>query len=154
MFSAQQVVLTRGADTLTFQKKAGTGENPVDTWTVTGPGAAATREVKSGLMEEALNKLTGLRARTFDAALPATGTAPIMTVRAQFDGGKTEEASFARAGDDALVVRPDEAGAMRLDITAVEETLQAFDTVLAPPAPATPAPAAPPPAAAPPEKKP
>ena len=154
VFSAQQVVLTRGADTLTFQKKAGTGENPVDTWTVTGPGAAATREVKSGLMEEALNKLTGLRARTFDAALPATGTAPIMTVRAQFDGGKTEEASFARAGDDALVVRPDEAGAMRLDITAVEETLQAFDTVLAPPAPATPAPAAPPAAAAPPEKKP
>lgn len=151
-FSAQQIVLTRGADTLTFQKKAGTGENPVDTWTVTGPGAAATREVKSGLMEEALNKLTGLRARTFDATLPATGTAPIMKVTTQFDEGKTEEASFARAGDDALVVRPDEAGAMRLDMAAIEETLQAFDTVLAPPAP-PPAPVTQP-AAAPPEKKP
>ncbi len=43
---------------------------------------------------------------------------------------------------------------MRLDITAIEEALQAFDTVLAPPAPATPAPATPPAAAAPPEKKP
>ena len=125
----------------------------MDTWTVTGPGAAATREVKSGLMEEALNKLTGLRARTFDATLPATGTAPIMKVTTQFDEGKTEEASFARAGDDALAVRPDEAGAMRLDMAAIEETLQAFDTVLAPPPPATPAPVTQP-AAPPPEKKP
>ena len=152
-FSAQQLVLTRGAETITFQKKAGAGENPVDTWTVTGPGAAAAREVKTGLMEEALNKLTGLRARTFDAAPPAAGTTPIMKVSAQFDEGKKEDASFARAGDDALVVRADEAGAMRLDIAAVEEALKAFDAVLAPPAPPA-APVPPPAAGAPPEKKP
>ena len=152
-FSAQQLVLTRGAETITFQKKAGAGENPVDTWTVTGPGAAAAREVKTGLMEEALNKLTGLRARTFDAAPPAAGTTPIMKVSAQFDEGKKEDASFARAGDDALVVRADEAGAMRLDIAAVEEALKAFDAVLAQPAPPA-APVPPPAAGAPPEKKP
>ena len=69
------------------------------------------------------------------------------SVSAQFDEGKKEDASFVRAGDDALVVRADEAGAMRLDIAAVEDALKAFDTVLAPPAP--PAPTPPPP-----EKKP
>ncbi len=150
-FSATKIVLTRGADTVTFQKKAGTGDAPADTWTVTGPGTTAARDASAGLMEEALTKLTGLRARSFDAAAPA-GTTPVMTVNAEFEENKKEAASFGRAGADIVVVRPDEGGALRLDVTAVEDVLKAFDAVLAPPAPATP-PAAPPAAAAP-EKKP
>jgi len=146
-FSATKIVLTRGADTVTFQKKAGTGDAPADTWAVTGPGSTAAREASAGLMEEALTKLTGLRARSFDAAAPA-GTTPVMTVNAEFEENKKEAASFGRAGADIVVVRPDEGGAMRLDVTAVEDVLKAFDAVLAPPAPATP------PAAATPEKKP
>ena len=146
-FSATQIALTRGADTVTFRKKAGAGENPADTWTVTGPGATAAREASAGLMEEALTKLSGLRARAFEAAAPA-GTTPVMIVRAEYEENKKEEASFGRAGDDIVVVRPDEGGAMRLDVAAVEDVLKAFDAVLAPPAPATP------PAAASPEKNP
>ncbi len=146
-FSARQIVLTRGADTVTFQKKSGTGDTPTDTWTATGPGATAAREASAGLMEEALTKLSGLRARSFDAAAPA-GTVPVMTVSAEYEADKKEEASVGRLGDDAVIVRPDEAGAMRLDLTAIEEVLKAFDAVLAPPAPA------PPPAGATPEKKP
>ncbi len=149
-FSARRIVLTRGADTLTFEKKRGTDAAAADAWTVTGPGATATREASAGLMEEALTKLSTLRARSFDMAAPV-GTTPIMKVSAEYDENKKEEASFGRLGADAVVVRPDEAGAMRLDVTAVEEVLKAFDAVLAPPAP--PAPATPP-AAAPPEKQP
>ena len=151
-FSAQQIVLTRGADTITFQKNTGTGENAGDGWTASGPGGAATREVKAGLMEEALTKLVGLRAATFVQAVPATGTTPVMKVSTQFDDKKKEDVSFARSGAEVFAVRPDETGAARLDVAAVEETLTAFDAVLAPPAP--PAPATPPATPAAPEKKP
>ncbi len=151
-FSAQQIVLTRGADSITFQKKAGTGENAGDIWTASGPGGAAAREVKAGLMEEAVTKLVGLRAATFVPSVPATGTTPVMKVSTQFDDNKKDDVSFARAGADVFAVRPDETGAARLDVAAVEETLKAFDAVLAPPAP--PAPAVPPATPATPEKKP
>lgn len=146
-FSATQIVLTRGAEVVTFQKKAGAGDKPADSWTVTGPGAAAARDVSAGLMEDALTKLSGVQARTFDAAAPA-GTTPVMKVNVSFEENKKEEASFGRTGADVIVVRPDEGGARRLDVAIVEDVLKAFDTVLAPPAPATP------PSAPAPEKKP
>ncbi len=152
-FSAQQIVLTRGSDTITFQKKAGTGEGAVDTWTASGPAGAAAREVKAGLMEEAVTKLAGLRAASFVPSVPAAGTTPVMKVSTQFDDNKKEDVSFARAGADVFAVRPDESGAARLDAAAVEDTLKAFDVVLAPPAPPTP-PTAPPLTSATPEKKP
>ncbi len=151
-FSAQQIVLMRGADTITFQKKTGTGENAGDTWTASGPGGAAAREIKAGLMEEAVTKLVGLRAATFVPSAPATGSTPVMKVSTQFDDNRKEDVSCARAGADVFAVRPDEAGAARLDVAAVEETLKAFDAALAPPAP--PAPATPPATPATPEKKP
>ncbi len=146
MFSVKEIVLTRETDVITFRKKAGTGDTPVDTWTVTGPGGAATREVKSGLVEEAVTKLTGLRATSFVAAAPTAGTTPFMKVSAQFDENKKEEASFARTDTDVVVVRPDEGGAMRIEVTAVEDALKAFDAVLAPPEPPAPAAATPSPA--------
>lgn len=152
-FSARQIVLTRGTDTITFQKKTGTGENAADTWTASGPAGAAAREVKAGLMEEAVTKLAGLRAATFVPSVPAAGTTPVMKVSTQFDDNKKEDVSFARAGADVFAVRPDESGAARLDAAAVEDTLKAFDVVLAPPAPPTP-PTAPPLTSATPEKKP
>lgn len=150
-FSARQVILTRGADTLTFAKKDGGGENGADAWTVSGPGSAAARAVDTTAMEDALTKLSGLRASSFDAKAPA-GTMPIMKVSVQFEENKKEEASAARAGADVVMVRPDEAGAMRVDASAMDEAMKAFDTVIAPPPPAPATPAATPPPA--PEKKP
>jgi hypothetical protein len=150
-FNARQLDITRGADAITFQKKPGTGENAADTWTVSGPGGAAAREANTGLMDDLLMKLSNLRAQAFAAVAPAAGTTPVMTVRAQFDENKKEEASIGRGGDEVFAVRPDEAGAMRLESAPVDEALKALDAVLAPPAP--PAPAAPP-SEAPPEKKP
>ncbi len=153
-FSATQIVLSRGAEVVTFQKKAGAGEKPADTWTITGPGSGAARDVSADQMEDALTKLSGLRARAFDATAPA-GTTPAMKASITYEENKKEEASFGRIGDDMIVVRPDEAGARRLDVAAVEDALKAFDAVLAPPAPAAPTtPPAAPPAAATPEKKP
>ncbi|MEZ5418931.1 MAG: DUF4340 domain-containing protein [Vicinamibacterales bacterium] len=137
-FSATELALTRGADTATFRKTKGTGENPVDTWKVTAGGT--TRDVEQAKMDDLLAKLSNLRADRFVAAAPAAAAAPVLKVKASFDESKVEEGAIGRAGDDAFGTRPDEAGAMQLPATAVDEALKAIDAALAPPAPATAAP--------------
>ncbi len=146
-FSAKTLAITRGAETVTFTKVPGSGENPADKWTISGSGA--TRDADAAKMDDLLAKLSNLRADTFVAAAPAQAAAPIVKVTAEFDENKKEDASIGRDGADAFGTRPDEAGAMQLSGSAVDEALKALDDVLAPPA-ATAAPAA---AGAAPEKK-
>ncbi len=141
-FSAKSLVVTRGADTITFTKVAGTGENPADKWTVTAAGT--TRDADAAKMDDLLAKLSNLRADAFVAAAPAAAAAPALKVTASFDEDRKEDASIGRDGADAYGTRPDEAGAMKLTTSAVDETLKALDDVLAPPAPPPPAADAPP----------
>jgi len=145
-FSARSLAITRGADTVTLRKVAGTGENAPDKWTIAAGGA--TRDADSAKMDDLLAKLSNLRADAFVAAAPAAAATPTAKVTAEFDESKKEEASIGRDGADAFGSRPDEAGAMKLSASAVDEAFKALDDLLAPP------PAAPPAAAATPEKKP
>jgi Domain of unknown function (DUF4340) len=147
-FSAKSLVVTRGADTITFTKVAGTGENATEKWAI-GTGGT-TRDAEAAKMDDLLTKLTNLRAESFVAAVPA-GATPMLKVTAQFDESKKEEASLGRVGDEAFGTRADEAGAMKMAVPLVEDALKALDAVLAPPPPPTPT--STPPAAAPPEKK-
>lgn len=152
VFSATQVVITRGADTYTFKKVPGSGENAVDKWTVTSGGN--TRDAEASKIDDLYGKLTNLRADSFVTAVPTTAGAPTITVQAEFGEAKTkEDASVIRVGAEVFGTRPDEAGALKLPAGVFDDALKALDAVLAPPAPAaapTTAPAAP---AAPPEKK-
>lgn len=149
-FSAKTLVVTRGSDTATFTKVAGSGDNPVDKWTITTGGA--TRDVEAAKMDDFLAKLSNLRAEAFVAAAPAAATPAEVRVSAEFDENKKEDVSIERAGADTFGTRPDEAGAMKLTTTAVDDAFRAFEAVFAPLPP--PAPAAAPVAAPPPEKKP
>ncbi len=147
-FSATELVLTRGADVVTLKKVKGTGENATDTWTVTAGGA--TRDAEQAKVDDLMAKVSNLRAESFVAAAPPAAAAPVLKVKATFDESKTEDGAIGRAGADTFGTRPDEAGAMKLTTTAVDEALAAIDAVLAPPAPPTPPTPTP---AAPPEKK-
>lgn len=138
-FSAKKLVVTRGAESITFTKVAGSGETPADKWTISGSGA--TRDADTAKMDDLLAKLSNLRADTFVAAAPAKAATPVVKVTAEFDENKKEDASIGKDGADAFGTRPDEAGAMQLTASAVDEALKALDDVLAPPA-ATAAPAA------------
>lgn len=131
-FSAKKVVLTRGAETITLTKVPGSGETPTDKWTVAVGGAAA-KDVEAAKVDDLLTKLTGLNGDTFVAAAPAAMT-PALKVTAELDEGKTDEASIGRAGDAAFGTRADEAGAMTLSASAVDEATKALDALLAPPA--------------------
>ena len=149
-FTAKEVVLTRGGQTVTLAKVKGTGENAAEKWqvTVTGEGAAATRDADATAADDLLNKVATLRATTFAAAAPP-GTAPVLKVAARFDEQSREEVSFARQGMTVVAARADEAGVATIEPSPFDEVLKAIDAVIAPPAPPTPPPAA----AAPPEKK-
>ena len=130
-FSATELVLTRGAETITFRKVKGTGENAVDTWTIATGGA--TRNAEQAKMDDLLAKLSNLRADRFVAAAPAAAATPVLKVKASFDEAKTEEGAIGRAGADAFGTRPDEAGAMQLPTADVDAALAALDAALAPP---------------------
>jgi hypothetical protein len=148
-FSATELVLTRGAEVVTLKKVKGTGENATDKWTVTAAGA--TRDAEQTKVDDLLAKISNLRAESFVAAAPAAAATAVLKVKASFDEAKTEEAAIGRAGADTFGTRPDEAGAMKLTTSAVDEALASIDAVLTPPAPPTPPTPAP---AATPEKKP
>lgn len=151
-FSAREVVLTRGAQTVTLAKVKGAGENAAEKWTVTvaGDGAFATRDADATAADDLLTKLTGLRATTFTPAAPA-GAALALRAAIQFDEKSREEVAFARQGPTVTATRADEAGAATLEAPPFDEVLKAVDAVIAPPAPPTPPAATP--AAATPEKK-
>ena len=157
-FSAKEVVLTRGAQTVTLAKVKGTGENAAEKWqvTVTGEGAAAARDADATAADDLLTKVATLRATTFAAAAPS-GAAPVLKVAARFDEQSREEVSFARQGTTVVAARADEAGVATIETSPFDEVLKAIDAVItppAPPAPATPAAPASPATGATPEKKP
>lgn len=148
-FSATELVITRGADVVTLKKVKGTGDNPTDKWTLTAGGS--TRDAEQVKVDDLIAKVSNLRAERFVAAAPPAAATAVLKVKATMDESKSEEAAIGRAGADTFGTRPDEAGAMQLTTTAVDEALAAIDAVLAPPAPPTPPSA--PAAGAPPEKK-
>jgi hypothetical protein len=132
-FSAERVRFTRGGETFEFQKAAGQGENGTDAWQrVAGESTAAVESMK---MDELLTKLSSLRAQSFSGTDAGTGLqAPLLSVAVSYDQGKFERIRLSRNGGDAFGAREGEPGAARLDASALDEAMKAFDALLAPPA--------------------
>ncbi|MGD9903813.1 MAG: DUF4340 domain-containing protein [Vicinamibacterales bacterium] len=149
-FTAREIVLTRGAQTVTLAKVKGEGENAAEKWTVavTGDGAFAARDADAAAADDLVTKLTGLRATAFSVTVPS-GTTPALKAAVRFDESSREEVSLARDGTTVVATRADEAGAAAIESSPFDEVLKALDAVIAPPAP----PATTTPDAAPPEKK-
>jgi hypothetical protein len=124
-FTATRVEFTRGNDTQTFEKSKSKDKDgkEVDVWKDGKGGTVDTMKV-----EDLLNKVTGLRASSFEAAAPAALKTPTVSITASFDS-KMETVTIARSGTDAFAARPDEPGAAKLDTTAVDEALKALDAL-------------------------
>jgi hypothetical protein len=127
-FSAKKVTLTRGAETITFEKAG-------DKWT--RPGAAEPDQAK---VEEFLSQLSALKAAAWVPAAQASGlNAPALTADVTYDDkALTEQVRLARAGGDAFAARSGEPGAAKVDAAALDNVFKALDEAIAPPAPATP----------------
>ncbi len=131
-FSADRIRITRGADTFEFQKAKGAGENATDKWQrVSG---STTIDVEHAKMEDVLTKLSNLRAQSFSGTDAATGLQqPVLTVGVSFDQGKFERVRVGRSGGEVFAAREGEPGAARLDVSAFDETVKAFDAFVSPP---------------------
>jgi hypothetical protein len=121
-FTVTRIELRRGTDTMAFEKSKNKDEKEI--WK-----NAAGKEVDEMKMEDLLNRVTGLRADSFETAAPAALKTPALTVTARFDDGKMETVTFARNGADVVAGRADEPGAAKVMAAAFDDAIKALDAM-------------------------
>jgi hypothetical protein len=126
-FNATRLEVTRGAQTVAFEKVTGDGKDAGDKWRRVSPGAPA--DVDKDTMDSLLSRLANMRATAFVDSTAGTGlNTPAMTVTAKFDEGKKEERlGFGKTGSDVYVSRPGEPGAAKVDPTDFNEAAKTLD---------------------------
>ncbi len=120
-FSATRVEFQRPGATTALERADAEGQT---TWK-----NATGATVETARIEEALTKLSSLRADAFQPMAHASLKTPVMTATVRFDDNKTETVTFARAGTEVYASRTDEPGSARVDATAFDDALKAVDAL-------------------------
>jgi hypothetical protein len=118
-FSANRIELRRGGDMMTFEKRDADGKT---TWR-----NAAGQNVDTAKVEDALTKLSNLRADSFQPKAPPSLASPVAVVSVRFDESKMESVSFGRSGNEVFAARSDEPGAAKVDAALFDEAMKAVD---------------------------
>lgn len=126
-FNATRLEVTRGGQTVAFEKVTGDGKDVADKWRRVGPGAPA--DADKDKMDSLLSRLANMRATAFVDSTAGTGlNTPAMIVAAKFDEGKKEERlTFGKADSDVFVARPGEPGAAKVDPADFNEATKTLD---------------------------
>jgi hypothetical protein len=119
-FTASKVEIRRGSDVKTFTKSTKDGK---DSWQ-----GADGKAVDATKMEDALGRLTGLRATSFEANANPALKSPAAVVTITYDKN-TEMVTFAKQGADVVASRADEPGTAKLESMAYDEAMKAVDAV-------------------------
>jgi hypothetical protein len=129
-FNATAVQITRGTETLAFEKTTGQGKDAGEKWRETKP---ASKDLDPAAFDTFLTKLSNQRAQSFVAAGASTRTgleSPVMVVVVRFDEGRTEErVSFGRVGADVYAAIAGQPGAAKVDTAEFEDAVKALDAV-------------------------
>jgi len=127
-YNANRLEITRGGQTVVFEKVKGQGTNAVDKWRRVSPAAG---DVDKDKMDSLLSRLANMRAASFVGSSAKTGLeSPAMTVFVKFEDGKKEErASFGKADADVYVSRPGEGDAAKIDATDFNEAVKTLDEI-------------------------
>jgi hypothetical protein len=125
-YNATRLEVTRGSQTVAFEKVKGDGKDAIDKWKRVTPNAADADKDK---MESLLGRLSNMRATGFVDASAKTGlNAPAMTVSAKFDEGKKEErVTFGKVDADVYISKPGEPGAAKVDPADFNEATKTLD---------------------------
>jgi len=125
-FNMTRVEMTRGTDTVVFERTKGTGENPVDSWKRVSPNPGEPDKSK---VEAMLAGLADIRVTSFSDTLAKTGLdKPAMTVTVKFDEGKKEEkVSFGKNGNDVYALIAGQPGAGKIEAEKFDEAIKALD---------------------------
>jgi hypothetical protein len=128
-YDATHIELTRGKDTVAFDKIKGAKPEDEDKWRVTKAAGAKPADADKDKIGVFLAKLESLRALSFVDPKTKTGLdSPALTVYAKFDDGKKEErVTFAKAGSDVYASRPGEPGAAKVNPTEFNEVIKKLD---------------------------
>ena len=120
-FNTTRIELTRNGQTVAFEKSK-------DTWKQVAPAA---KDADSAKVDALLTALTNARATSFVDKTDGTGLdSPELTVLVKFDEGqKQERVAFARHGSDAYARRDGDAGAAKIDASALDAIVKALDAL-------------------------
>ena len=120
-FNANRIEVRRGSDTTAFEKREADGKT---TWT-----NAAGQNIDTTKVEDAVTKLSNLRAASFQPAAPPSLKMPVAAVTVRFDESKMESVAFGRSGNDVFAARSDEPGASKVDTAVFDEAMKAVDAL-------------------------
>ena len=129
-FNATSVQITRGAETLAFEKTKGQGKDATEKWRGTKP---ATKDMDAAAVDTFLTKLANQRAQSFvetGGKLKTGLDSPVLIAVVRFDDGKKEEkVTFGRVGADVYAAIAGQPGAAKLDTTEFEDAIKALEAI-------------------------
>jgi hypothetical protein len=125
-FTATRVELTKGGQTVVFERVKAKDDKSPDTWHRVSPNPGDPDRSK---VESLLAGLADIRATSFVDSTAKTGLqTPVLVVDAKFDDGKKEEkVTFGKNGADAYGSRPDDPGAGKIEAEKLDEAIKALD---------------------------
>jgi len=128
-YDANRIEITRGGQTVAFDKVKGAKPEDEDKWQRAGTGGGKPVDADKEKMSVLLAKLESVRATSFVDSTAKTGLdSPAMTVYAKFDDGKKEErVMFGKSGTDVYASRPGEPGAAKISPMEFDEINKKLD---------------------------
>jgi hypothetical protein len=126
---ATHVEITRGDQTVVFDKAKGTGQQGADTWRRVSPNPG---NLSQDSIDPFLTNLASLRVASFVGTTTNTGlNQPVATVAVKFDDGKREErVTFGKSAAGVFGARPSEPDSAKLDDAAFDEVMKGLDGLL------------------------
>jgi hypothetical protein len=122
-FTTTHIEFKRGNETIVLDKSK--GKDDKDVWK-----NGAGKEVDSQKAEDLVNRVTGLRASSFENQAHASLKMPALTVTIRSNDNKTETVTFGRTATDVYAARSDEPGSAKIDGTAaLDEAMKLLDGV-------------------------
>ncbi len=125
-FTATHVEITRGGQTVVFERVKAKDDKSVDTWHRVSPNPGDPDRLK---VENMLSGIADIRATSFVNSRTRTGLdTPAMTVVSKFDEGKREErVTFGKVGLDVFAARTDDPGPAQVEAAKFDEAVKALD---------------------------
>ena len=122
-FTTTHIELKRGSETIVLDKSKGKDEK--DVWK-----NGAGKEIETQKAEDLINRVTGLRASSFEEQAHASLKMPALVVTVRTSDNKTEMVTFGRTATDVYAARSDEPGSAKIDGTAaLDEAMKLLDGV-------------------------
>jgi hypothetical protein len=122
-FTTTRIELKRGSETFVLEKSK--GKDDKDVWK-----NGAGKEIDAQKAEDLVNRVTGLRASSFDNQAHVSLKTPALVATVRTNDNKTETVTFGRTNSDVYAARADEPGAAKIDGTAaLDEAMKLLDGV-------------------------